>query len=121
MIKLRYTKKSGKLKGETNDSGIRYLEYMSYSRWITSKFYTYWSGNNVYSKEDEVFIVHHDLETFRGFTYSECKELIVDKMKLKGKMNFINNDEEADELQGYMKKFIGDVDHKYLTDIRGGQ
>ena len=42
-------------------------------------------------------------------------------MKLKGKMNFINNDEEADELQGYMKKFIGDVDHKYLTDIRGGQ
>ena len=94
---------------------------MSYSRWITSKFYTYWSGNNVYSKEDEVFIVHHDLETFRGFTYAECKELIVDKMKLKGKMNFINNDEEADELQGYMRKFIGDVDHKYLTDIRGGQ
>ena len=28
---------------------------------------------------------------------------------------------EAEELQGYMKKFIEDVDHKYLTDIRGGQ
>lgn len=121
MIKLRCIKKNGKLKEKQNDSGIRYLEYMSFSRWITSKFYTYWSGNNVYGKEDEVFIVHHDLEHYRGFTYAECKELIEDKTKLKGKMNFVDNDEEAEELQGYMKQFIEQVDHKYLTDIRGGQ
>ena len=36
-------------------------------------------------------------------------------------MNFVDDDKEAEELQGYMKKFIEDVDHKYLTDIRGGQ
>ena len=118
---MKYIKKSGKLKGKRNDSGVRYLEYMSYSRWISSKFYTYWSANSVYDKKDEVFIVHHDLQAYRGFTYSECEELIEDKLKLKGKMNFIDNDGEAEELQGYMKKFIGDVDHKYLTDIRGGQ
>jgi len=37
------------------------------------------------------------------------------------KINQIENDEEATELQGYIKEFISDVDHKYLTEIRGGQ
>ena len=95
---------------------------MAYSRWIDSKFYTYWATNNgVYSKEDEVFIVHHDLKAYRGFTYSECKKIIEDTLKGKGKLNFIDNDEEAKEIQGYMKQFIEDVDHRYLTEIRGGQ
>ena len=95
---------------------------MAYSRWIDSKFYTYWAGNNkVYSKKDEVFIVHGDLERYRSFTYKECKEIIEDTMKVKGKLNFIDSDEEAKELQGYMKQFIEDVDHRYLVEIRGGQ
>ena len=95
---------------------------MAYSRWIDSKFYTYWASmNSVYDKGDEVFIVHNDLKSYQGFTYTECKEMIESKLKLKGRMNAIDNDEEAEELQGYMKKFIEDVDHKYLTDIRGGQ
>ena len=95
---------------------------MAYSRWIDSKFYTYWVGkNDVNSKEDEEFIVHHDLETYRSFTYKECKKMIEDTLKVKGKLNFIDNDEEAKEIQGYMKQFIEDVDHHYLTEIRGGQ
>ena len=95
---------------------------MAYSRWIDSKFYTYWATNNgVYSKEDEVFIVHHDLTAYRSFTYSECKKMVEDTLKVKGKLNFIDNDEEAKEIQGYMKQFIEDVDHRYLTEIRGGQ
>ena len=107
---------NGKLREKSN------LEYIAYSRWIDSKFYTYWATNNgVYSKEDEVFIVHHDLKAYRGFTYSECKKIIEDTLKVKGKLNFINNDEEAKEIQGYMKQFIEDVDHHYLTEIRGGQ
>jgi len=95
---------------------------MSYSKWLDSKFYTYWaSTNTVYGKEDEVFLVHSDLESYRGFTYAECTELIEDKMKLKGKMNFVDNDEEAEELQRYMKQFIKHVDEEYLTRQRGGQ
>ncbi len=87
---------------------------MSYSRWINSKFYTYWAAKNkVYDKGDEVFIVHHDLETYRGFTYSECKEMIGDVLKIKGKMNFVDDDLEAEELQGYMERFIVDVDKEY--------
>ena len=87
---------------------------MAYSRWIDSKFYTYWASmNSVYDKGDEVFIVHNDLKSYQGFTYSECKEMIESKLKLKGRMNAIDNDEEAEELQGYMKKFIKDVDKEY--------
>ena len=118
---MKCIKKNGKLKENNNINRIRELEYRSYSSWITSKFYTYWSGNNVYDKIDEVFIVHQNLENYRGFTYKECKELVDDKIKLKGTMNFVDDDKESEELQGYMKKFIEDVDHKYLTDIRGGQ
>ena len=67
---------------------------MAYSRWIDSKFYTYWAGQ-ANSKEDEIFIVHGDLETYRSFTYTECKQMIDDTLRIKGKMNFIDNDEEA--------------------------
>ena len=47
--------------------------------------------------------------------------MVEDTLKVKGKLNFIDNDEEAKEIQGYMKQFIEDVDHRYLTEIRGGQ
>ena len=70
---------------------------MAYSRWIDSKFYTYWAGQ-ANSKEDEVFVVHYDLETYRSFTYTECKQMMDDTLRIKGKMNFIDNDEEAKEI-----------------------
>ena len=44
-----------------------------------------------------------------------------DTLRIKGKMNFIDNDEEAKEIQGYIKQFIESVDHRYLVEIRGGQ
>tara|TARA_R100001443_G_scaffold78177_1_gene85533 strand:- start:319 stop:645 length:327 start_codon:yes stop_codon:yes gene_type:complete len=105
---------NGKLREKSN------LEYMAYSRWIDSKFYTYWAGQANF-KEDEVFVVHYDLETYRSFTYTECKQMMDDTLRIKGKMNFIDNDEEAKEIQGYIKQFIESVDHRYLVEIRGGQ
>lgn len=86
---------------------------MTYSRWLDSKFYTYWQTANVYDKGDEVFICHVDLNTYSGFTYTECKQMIESKLKLKGRMNAIDDDEEAEELQGYMKEFIKNVDKDY--------
>ena len=77
--------------------------------------------NSVYDKGDEVFIVHSDLKVYQKFTYVECKELIESRIKLKGRMNSIDNDEEAEELQSYMKRFITDVDKEYLEKVRGGQ
>ena len=115
MIRLKCIKKNGKLRKRNN--GVNQLrEIMSYSRWSNSKFYSYWASNNtVYDKEDEVFLVHQDLTTYRGFTYTECKEMLNDTLKVKGKMNFVDNDEEAKELQKYMKQFIEHVDNEYLT------
>ena len=72
-------------------------------------------------KEDELFACHVDLETQMMNTYEECIRIVDSLILIKGKINQIENDEEATELQGYIKNFIGDVDHKYLTDIRGGQ
>ena len=53
--------------------------------------------------------------------YEECKRIENSLALIKGKINQIENDEEAIELQGYIKNFIGDVTHKYLTETRGGQ
>ena len=94
---------------------------MSYSRWLNSKFYTYWCILEAKNKNDEMFIVHSDLKVYQKFTYVECKELIESRIKLKGRMNSIDNDEEAEELQSYMKRFITDVDKEYLEKVRGGQ
>ncbi len=100
-------------------------EKMSYSRWSNSSFYTYWCSSMAERKEDELFACHVDLVTQTMITYEECirivDSLILILILIKGKINQIENDEEASELQGYIKNFIGDVDHKYLTKIRGGQ
>ena len=94
---------------------------MSYSRWCHSTFYTYWCSSMAERKEDELFACHMDLESQTMITYEECKRIEDSLILIKGKINQIENDEEATELQRYIKNFIGDVDHKYLTEVRGGQ
>ena len=94
---------------------------MSYSRWVNSCFYTYWCSSKAERKEDELFACHVDLESQTMITYEECKKIEDSLISIKGKINQIEDDEEATELQEYIKQFIKDVDHKYLTEIRGGQ
>ena len=94
---------------------------MSYSRWSHSQFYTYWCSSKAERKEDELFACHVDLETQMMITYEECIRIVDSLILIKGKINQIENDEEATELQGYIKQFIEDVDHRYLVEIRGGQ
>ena len=94
---------------------------MSYSRWSNSSFYTYWCSSMAERKEYELFACHVDLETQMMITYEECIRIVDSLILIKGKINQIENDEEATELQGYIKNFIGDVNHKYLTEVRGGQ
>ena len=86
---------------------------MAYSRWIDSKFYTYWNSTEVYDKGDEIFICHTTIDRYHGFTYTECKELIENLTKLKGRINEIVGNEDATELQNYMKLFVKDVDEEY--------
>ena len=119
MIKLRCTKRSGKLNERKTQldkiSQLRKteLDKMSYSRWLNSKFYTYWHVTSVYDKGDEIFMCHTDIQRCHGFTYTECKKFIDDSVSVKGRINEIDDDEQAEELQGYMKQFIEDVDKEY--------
>jgi|TARA_B110000014_G_C20069532_1_gene557643 hypothetical protein len=108
MIKLRCTERSGKSKERKIE-----LEKMSYSRWIDSKFYTYWNSTKVYNKEDEIFICHTDIQRYYGFTYTECKKYIEDAVSVKGRINEIDDDTQAEELQRYMRQFVEDVDREY--------
>ena len=93
---------------------------MSYSRWSTSKFYTYWNSTKVYDKGDEIFICHTDIQRYYGFTYTECTRLVDDIIAIKGRINEIDNDEEAKELQGYIKQFIESVDKEYIPNQTDG-
>ena len=90
---------------------------MSYSRWLTSKFYTYWNSTKVYDKGDEIFICHTDIQRYYGFTYTECTRLVDDIIAIKGRINEIDNNEEAVELQGYIKQFIESVDANYISKV----
>ena len=112
MTRLNYTKKNGRLKRNLNNK----IETMSYSRWLNSKFYTYWCGSDAQHKEDELFNCHTTIERYYGFTYTECKELVKNIIKIKGRINEIEGDEDAIELQGYMKQFITSVDSQYEKD-----
>ena len=97
------------------------MEKKSYSEWSTSKYYTYWNKVSVYNKEDEIFICHTDIKRYYGFTYTECKKFVDDPISVKGRINEIDDNEQAEELQGYMKEFIKDVDFRYESKLRGGQ
>jgi hypothetical protein len=90
------------------------FEIVGYSRWLDSKFYTYWHNTvDFVNKEDEIFACHTQLWRSHNITYSECKIYSENILKLKGRMNEIDDDEDAIEIQGYMKQFMTDVDEEY--------
>ena len=98
---------------------------MSYSRWISSNFYTYWCSSQVYGREDELFALHCSLDGTHMFTYSECKIILNDGTMLVDRVKDIQlTYDDVEELRGYMRKFIDDVNLKYdreLIKLRGGQ
>ena len=86
---------------------------MSYSRWIDSTFYTYWCVSDAKNKNDELFMCHTDIYKSYKFKYMECKRIVEDLTSIKGKINEIEGDGDAIELQGYIKEFIEHVDEEY--------
>ena len=88
---------------------------MSYSRWIDSMYYTYWCITDAKNKNDEVFICNTDIYKCYKFKYIECKKIVENLIAIKGKINEIDDDEDAMELQGYIKQFITDVDTEYAN------
>ena len=96
---------------------------MSYSRWINSEFYTFWSGSSASKREDEQFCCMFSLESAPHFCYNEVKDMIKNPDLLRHKITDDLLPNHIEELLGYMKEFIKDVDLKYerkLINIRGG-
>jgi hypothetical protein len=60
-----------------------------------------------------VFICHTDIYKCHKIKYIECKRIVGDLTTIKGKINEIKGDEDAIELQGYIKEFIKSVDKEY--------
>lgn len=77
---------------------------MSYSRWSNSRWYTYWLADTT-GRDDSYFVVMGDA----GFY---AKELRAD---MDACLQSIENatPEELEELRGYMKRFLEDVDREF--------
>ena len=96
---------------------------MSYSRWISSEFYTFWSGSGATKKEDEEFCCMFSLDSAPHFSYNEVKDMIKNPDLMRHKITDDLYPEHIEELLRYMKAFVKDVDIKYeqkLTNLRGG-
>ena len=96
---------------------------MSYSRWISSEFYTFWSGSGATKKEDEEFCCMFSLDSAPHFSYNEVKDMIKNPEIMRYKITDDLLPEHLEELKGYMQQFIRDVDLEYsqrLRELRGG-
>ena len=99
---------------------------MSYSRWINSIWYTFWSGS-ASSRSEEQFACMAGLDHEHNFhwPYVMVKRFIEDRSLLEEVAQHVKpTEDEITELLGYMKEFIKDVDLKYdkeIIKLRGGQ
>ena len=87
---------------------------MSYSRWLHSTFYTFWNSGSPEDQDNNLFTCFYNLDSHHDFTFKECKEIIKDPNKLQEIIPDINLDQEQ-ELAGYMKKFVSDVENKFAN------
>ena len=97
---------------------------MSYSRWINSDFYTFWSGSGAATKEEEQFCCMFSLDSAPHFSYNEVKDMMKNPVSMREKITDDLYPEHIEELLTYMGQFIADVDQHYflkLSNIRGGQ
>ena len=88
---------------------------MSYSRWISSEFYTFWSGSGATKKEDEEFCCMFSLDSAPHFSYNEVKDMIKNPEIMRHKITDDLLPEHLEELK-VMKQFIRDV-VRILTEI----
>lgn len=98
---------------------------MSYSRWSNSCWYTYWCT----SSDETMNGQHFDVAGIKTFTYGEmkehgidgCIELLKETIKEQNKLENRNKrknmfmaekhtEKEYDELKGYMREFMDDVE-----------
>lgn len=86
---------------------------MSYSRWVSSEFYTYWMNQEeLLSKEDEIFCCHFSLTNTQQFNYLEVVNIIADPETL-WEFEEIQQLDQIHELLKHFRSFIKDVNNKW--------
>ena len=91
---------------------------MAYSRWMGSPWYTFWSceGPETENRDTAVFCVC----SVKSFTAKELRDDIdgcIEKVKQVLEEETDYSEEEFDELKGYMKAFLKDVDEEYPEGV----
>ena len=82
---------------------------MSYSRWGSSRWYTFWCASDAKKRADEVF----DICAEKSFTYGELLEDIDSCIEVIRSGDKKCTEAELEELKGYMENFIADIQEKY--------
>ena len=102
---------------------------MAYSRWLTSRWYTFWSWTPSQDMDDQIFQIC-EFGGGIGFTYKEIKEdidacltRVVEYLKKPKNVKLLESEEmdivgplptdkELEELKTYMMDFIFDVEEE---------
>ena len=86
---------------------------MSYSRWITSNWYSFWNTLSGESKEDQRLSLWHVTNDCTDFLYGDLETFDLSTMK-----TFFPEASEEDLIEGlgYIKEFLEDVDCEFLED-----
>lgn len=85
---------------------------MSYSRWLTSSWYTFWSVSGLEDKEEQVIEIMYSIDESWRVSYKDLKkdfEGVINSMP-----HFFPNatGEEIEELRTYLNEFIKDVEER---------
>ena len=109
---------------------------MAYSRWLTSRWYTFWADSPSEVKEEQVFQIC-EFGGSMNFTYTEISEdldkciddvILFQRTKRKIQIKeelveigpFTVYDSDIEELRGYMREFIEHMDEEYGESTKEG-
>lgn len=93
---------------------------MSYSRWIDSKFYTYWCSSKAERAEDEILVVHTELAVNRDYTYEDCVRML-QQPKFIFEVEGVEDNLDHIEMFRIMSSFVRDVSDHYGIEFVSGQ
>lgn len=85
---------------------------MSYSRWSSSSWYSFWSESSGPSKEEQVLSLWYSLDMCKDWTYEELQTMDTADLTIAYAGVPYNEIVEAKSL---IKQFINDVDKEYKT------
>ena len=94
---------------------------MSYSRWITSSWYTFYNASSGETLEEQVLSAWYSLDKCIDWTYAELADLVKDRLRTDDITSRIRfkygcTEDEATELYEYIQEFMADARDNFRND-----